>query len=182
MITHIETERLILRKIQHSDAEGIFNTYAQDTELTRYLTWTPHKDIEETHDFVSRVKRNWDLGTEYAFMIVPKETGKLIGCIGSTIKGGKAHGGYVLAQPFWGQGYTTEAFQGLIPQLFSIRGIHRVEAICATENIGSARVMQKAGLTHEGILKHYLMFPYFGEAKDVHMYGLTKQAWQSKTE
>ena len=49
------TERLRLRPPSVSDAETVYNTYATDTEVTRYLMWQPHKSIEETRAFLKRI-------------------------------------------------------------------------------------------------------------------------------
>ena len=53
MLTHkgtqtIETPRLILRKARMEDAEPMFRNWANDTEVTKYLTWPPHENIEVT--------------------------------------------------------------------------------------------------------------------------------------
>ena len=48
----LETERLVLRKPRLDDARDIFEGWAKDREVTRYLTWRPHQRIEETRTFV----------------------------------------------------------------------------------------------------------------------------------
>lgn len=182
MKTTIETRRLVLRKIEATDAEGIFEEYAQDPEVAKYMSWAPHQSLTDTYQFLDLVLENWEKETEFTFLIFPKEGNTLIGCIGASIKDCKAHCGYVLARHAWGKGFTSEAFQALIPELFARQGIERVEAICDLENIGSARVMEKSGLQHEGILRSYLKIPHFEEARDVHIYGLPKKLWQRLTD
>ena len=44
----LETERLVLRELKEEDAESIFNNWAKDKEVTKYLTWEPHQSIETT--------------------------------------------------------------------------------------------------------------------------------------
>ncbi len=50
------TERLTLRPPRPADAEAIFRAYATDPEVTRYLTWAPHRTVEETRQFVERCR------------------------------------------------------------------------------------------------------------------------------
>ncbi|MEM7373948.1 MAG: GNAT family protein [Bacteroidota bacterium] len=175
----IETNRLSLRRIERTDAQGIFEAYAQDPEVTTYMSWAPHQSLEDTFQFLDLVLQHWEEKTEFTYIILPKGQSQLIGCMGASIKGCRAHCGYVLARQAWGNGYTTEAFRALIPELFGLEEVKRIEAICDLQNIASARVMEKAGLEHEGILKSFLNIPAFEEARDVHMYGLAKKSWQT---
>jgi len=60
MIERIETQRCILRKVSIDDAPAIFAAYAQDDDVTRYLSWLPHESIQDTIDFVQRSFDRWD--------------------------------------------------------------------------------------------------------------------------
>jgi RimJ/RimL family protein N-acetyltransferase len=71
--------------------------------------------------------------------------------------------GYVLARQFWGNGYMTEALKTIIDWAFDQNDIYRVWAVCDIENTASARVMVKAGLEKEGILRRWVILPNFGE-------------------
>jgi RimJ/RimL family protein N-acetyltransferase len=70
--------------------------------------------------------------------------------------------GYVLARPCWGQGLMTEALTEVVAWVLTQPPIFRISAVCDVENIGSARVMEKAGLTREGLLRRWLVHPNIG--------------------
>jgi RimJ/RimL family protein N-acetyltransferase len=61
----LKTERLRLRKAKLSDAEAIFRQYAQDAEVTKYVSWRAHKDIEETREYVRMCLLAWDVGKAF---------------------------------------------------------------------------------------------------------------------
>lgn len=96
----LETERLILRKPCMDDVPAIFTSYARDLEVTRYLTWTPHKNIEETYGFMRITLKSWEEGRGYSFAIVPKDLNSVIGMIAMHPQGFKVEIGYVLARPY----------------------------------------------------------------------------------
>lgn len=171
----IETERLVLRKPRMDDALVIFETYAQDPEVTRYLVWRPHKDLQETEQFLLACGRLWRTGKDFAYAITLKEDDKLIGMFGLHPLKLKVEVGYALARPYWGQGYMTEVLRAVIAWVFAQPDIFRVQAICDVENIGSARVMEKAGMTREGLLRRYVLHPNIStEPRDVYMYAVVK--------
>ena len=55
----IETERLLLRKLRADDAEAMFRNWASDPEVTRFLTWPPHKSADFTRELLSEWVKNW---------------------------------------------------------------------------------------------------------------------------
>jgi ribosomal-protein-alanine N-acetyltransferase len=61
MPEHIETERLVLRKPRLDDARDMFEGWTQDQEVTRYLTWRPHAQIEQTEQFVQSCIDAWQV-------------------------------------------------------------------------------------------------------------------------
>jgi RimJ/RimL family protein N-acetyltransferase len=94
----IQTERLVLRTPTLDDAEAIFSGYAQDNQVTRYLMWKPHANIEETKSFLRRCSIGWKDKTEFPWAITTKENGQFIGMIGIRVDGFKAAVGYALAR------------------------------------------------------------------------------------
>jgi len=171
----IETTRLTLRPLLMADAEAIFTEYAQDVEVTKYMTWRPHKDIEETRDFVKRCVLAWEDGSTYPWAITRKEDWRLIGMIESRIKGFSMDIGYVLAKTHWGRGYMPEAAQSVIDWGLAQDGIFRVWALCDVDNLASARVMEKIGMQREGILRRRILHPNVShEPRDVYCYSIVK--------
>jgi len=171
----IQTERLILRKPRIEDASAIFNGYAQDPDVTRYMTWKPHKKIQETEQFLSACMNLWREGKDFAYAITLKENSQLIGMFAVHPMNLKIEVGYGMARLFWGQGYMTEALRAVIDWALVQPDIFRVQAICDVENIGSARVMEKAGMTREGLLRRYVLHPNISdEPRDVYLYAIVK--------
>ena len=171
----IDTERLILRKPRREDAPVIFDAYAQDPEVTRYLVWKPHKNLQETEQFLSACQSLWRAGKDFAYAITLKENGTLIGMFGLHPMKMKIEVGYVLARPYWGKGYMTEALRTVIDWALAQPEIFRVQAICDVDNIGSARVMEKAGMAREGMLRRYALHPNISdEPRDVYMYAIVE--------
>ena len=150
----IETERLILRKIAASDAEDMFNNWASDSEVTKYVTWRPHKTIEDTKGVIDFWLIDIDDADVYRWCIVWKENSQVIGTIDVVNLNEKletAEIGYCLSRKYWGQGVMTEALKVVIDYLFSKAGLNRIVARHNVNNPASGRVMQKSGMIFEGV-------------------------------
>ncbi len=171
----IDTPRLRLRLPEIADAQAIFDQYAQDAEVARYLIWQPHKSMQETIQFLKRVLASWQEGRCFSWVITRKSDYQLIGMIALRIEEHKANLGYLLARAYWGQGYMTEATQALVKLALAQPEIYRVWAVCDTENRASARVLEKAGMSCEGVLRRWLIHPNLSaEPRDCLCYSLTK--------
>ena len=151
----IETERLILRRFRPADAEDMFRNWAQSENVTRYLTWTPHADIEQTRAYIQyKIDRYTD--NCYAWVIEYRPTHEAIGAIdviSSREDIACAVIGYCLSESYWGQGIMTEALGTVIRFLFDEVGYNRIEATHDVNNPASGRVMEKCGLRYEGTLR-----------------------------
>lgn len=170
-----ETERLILRKPRMDDAPAIFEDYAQDPEVTRYLVWRPHKNVEETSYFVNLMLELWDKGTDYSYAITRKGDDRVIGMIAMHMNEFKVRIGYVLARPCWGMGYMAEAARAIVNWLLTQSDVYRVSATCDVENSASARVLEKAGMIREGLLRKYIIHPNVSDIpRDSYMYAVVK--------
>lgn len=169
------TNRLRLRPPAFSDAETIFNTYATDIEVTRYLIWQPHKDIEETKAFLERAIEGWSTENEFSWVITSKESGELIGMAGLRVRDFKADLGYVLGRHFWGNGFATEAVTPIASWALAQPRIYRVWAMCDVENAASARVLEKVGMKREGIMRRSQMHRGVStEPRDSYCYAIVK--------
>ena len=83
--------------------------------------------------------------------------------------------GFVLAKPYWGQGYMTETLKVLIEWCLQQPNIYRVWAFCDVENTSSARVLQKAGMQKEGILRRWIKLPHLDQKpRDCFCYSVVK--------
>lgn len=173
----IETPRLTLRRPRREDAEDIFNAYAQDAEVCRYLIWSPHKSIAETNEFLQRVISAWESGeTRFPYVIMRREDERLLGMIELRLNDYKADVGYVLAREFWNKGFVTEALCAVMDAAFALERVYRVGALCDVDNASSARVMEKAGMIYEGTLRRYSLHPNINahEPRDVRVYAKTR--------
>lgn len=149
----LETKRLILRRYRLEDAFDMFHNWASDSDVTRFLSWSPHKNIETTKEIIEIWMNQYQYDNIYNWGIQLKATGALIGGI-SVVALNEMHFsceiGYCIGKQFWGNGITTEAFLAIIPFLFDEVGMNRISANHDTQNKASGRVMQKTGLFYEG--------------------------------
>ncbi len=158
---HLASERLFLRRLRPDDAEAIFQGYAQDPEVVRYLSWRPHRRIEDTRAFLAWAGEQAAAGLNQSYGILRGDEG-LIGSIAFHRKHDSATTltlGYVLARRHWGQGYVSEALARLVAWALVQPEIHRADAHCHHMNLASARVMEKAGMAREGLLRRYAVYP-----------------------
>lgn len=152
----LETDRLILRPFELDDAESMFNNWASDEEVTKYLTWNTHKSIEETKEILAFWVNQYEKEERINFAIVYKDNNELIGGIDVV---GYLEGvpviGYNLSRKYWNKGIMTEACKKVIELLFSLN--HKkiiIEAM--VENIGSNRVIQKCGGVYDSTYDDYI--------------------------
>ena len=170
-----ETSRLTLRAPVIEDADSIFNNYAADRLVTRYLTWPPHETIKNTHKFITRYENVWLAGTAFPWVLCLKETEEIIGMIELRIEGHRADLGYVLAQDYWEQGFATEAAKLVVEWAMAQPGIYRVWAVCDVDNHPSASVLEKLGMHREGILRRWLFHPNVDKKpRDCYVYSMVK--------
>jgi RimJ/RimL family protein N-acetyltransferase len=171
----LKTERLRLRKAKLSDAEAIFRQYAQDPEVTKYVSWRAHSDVEETRDYMRMCLLAWDVGKAFHWVIERLEDKQVIGMIIARVDKEKWELGYVLARKYWGRGYMTESLKGLIAWALKQKNIFRIWAVCDVDNAASARVMEKAGMQREGILRRWSVHPNISpEPRDSSCYAIVK--------
>lgn len=153
----IETSRLTLRRLEPADAEMMFRNWTSDAQVTRFLRWEAHKTIDDTRNMLQQWIDNYQYDSTYYWGMYLK-TGEMIGSIGITItseydsKGGL---GYKIGSRWWNQGYSSEAAKAVIGYMFCNTDIERIASFSSTENIASRRVMEKAGMRYEGLLRHY---------------------------
>jgi ribosomal-protein-alanine N-acetyltransferase len=167
----ILTERLLLRPPTLADAEQIFSRYGQDPAVSRYVSWVPHRTIEDTEAFLKRTVCDNAEGRSYGFLIFSRSTGDLLGSVGGAIEKHLMQFGYCLARDAWGHGFATEAARAFVAAALQIPGLWRIQAFCDVENTGSARVLEKIGLEREGTLRRYMVLPNMGDTpRDVYCY------------
>jgi ribosomal-protein-alanine N-acetyltransferase len=154
----IETERLILRELSLDDVDDIFG-YASIPEVSTFLLWYPHKSKQDSIDFINFAKDMFAKDISIIWGIELKEEKKLIGIFDlrtMQLINDCAEIGYVISNIYWNRGFISESIQEVIKFCFNELKLNRVEAHCDEENIGSARVMEKAGMKYEGTMREKL--------------------------
>lgn len=172
----INSERLILKEISWDDLEDIHKLHSFP-EVDEFNTLGLPKDIQETEELIRPEIENKGKNPQKSFTwkITLKESGSLIGLAGMTLSCDKFKLGeiyYKLHPDHWGKGYATEVSKALIKSGFEDFKLHKVEAGVATENLKSIRVLEKSGMTREGLRRKIL--PIRGEWKDNYHYAIVE--------
>lgn len=152
----LETARLILRPFTIDDAEAMFEAWASDDEVTKYLTWPSHKSVDGTRAYLNYCAQQYARQDYYQWGIELKERHELIGAIsvvGFMEEIESAELGWALGKRYWGNGYMPEAAARVLDLLFDEVGVNSVCAGHDTSNPKSGRVMQKIGMKFEGVLR-----------------------------
>lgn len=152
----LETERLILRQFTLDDAEAMYNNWANDPEVTRFMTWPPHENAYGTREKLKQWVEEYKDPSNYQWAICPKELGEPIGSISVVAlveERNIVSVGYCIGRKWWHQGITSEAFEAVIRFMFDEVGVNRLEARHNVENPNSGGVMKKCGLTYEGTMR-----------------------------
>ncbi len=141
----LSSKRLHYRKIKDSDAKRIFDCWASDEEVTRYLTWYPHKSVEDTKKIVRMWLDDYEKEDCYRYGIELLGGADLIGMIDVIdYLDGCPMIGYVLGKEYWNKGYMTEALKKICDYLFE-EGFDKILIRADEDNIGSNKVIQKCG-------------------------------------
>ena len=157
--TQVETSRLLLVQPRASDAQAIFERYASDPDVTRYLGWPRHETVAETQAFLQLCDDEWERWPAGPYLIRSRGDGQLIGGSGFHFEGPhEAATGYVLAKDAWGRGYATEAL-GAILTLARQIGVTRLYALCHPGHRASWRVLEKCGFVCDASSTEQAEFP-----------------------
>jgi ribosomal-protein-alanine N-acetyltransferase len=144
-----ETTRLTLRQPQISDAAAIFERYASDPDVTRFLGWPRHQTVRDTEAFLQFSAQEWRRWPAGPYLITLRDGGRLLGSMGLAFQAPHdAMTGYVLAKDAWGKGYATEALAGVIDVAVRI-GVTRLSALCHPDHRPSRRVLEKCGFVRD---------------------------------
>lgn len=155
----LETDRLVLRVPRADDARRVFERYASDPRVTRYLGWPTHRSLSDTQTFLAFCAAEWQRWPAGPFIIESKASGALLGSTGLGFETAQqAATGYVLAHDAWGFGYATEALAAM-RDLAAKLAVSRLYALCHPDHRVSTRVLEKCGFALEGTLAGYAEFP-----------------------
>ena len=168
------TDRLILAAPTSADADAIFERYASDPDVTRYLGWPRHQSVADTQGFLAFSAAEWQRWPAGPYLIRARSDGRLLGSTGLGFeRPDEAITGYVLAKDAWGKGYATEALRAMVDVSRRI-DVLRICAICHPEHHASWRVLEKCGFRRDGSWSKQAEFPNLapGSLQDVLYYEL----------
>lgn len=170
----IETERLLVRKLEMRDADDVFKL----TSDPQMLEYTPMFKLmqtrEEVEAYLDGIIRNYQLGMPENWAIVLKDAKRVVGIISIGPRTSlRAEIAYAVARDCWGKGIATEATKAVVDFGFKSFGLKRIEATCDPKNVASARVLEKSGMTYEGLLKSYICVR--GKMCDRRLYAITEE-------
>lgn len=148
-IKTLTTKRLILRELIEEDAEMMFKNWASDDEVSKYVRWSTHKNVEETIEYIKTERENCKTENHYNWGIVLKERNELIGAIGAfPSEDDRIEIGYNISKKHWRNGYTTEALKEVLRYLSNERNVYNFKCSHAILNPASGAVMKKAGFKY----------------------------------
>ena len=161
----IVTERLLLRRLLPQDADMMYENWASDPEVTRFLRWEPHRNALQTAGLLAAWATLYPNPDYYQWAIVEKATGQVFGSIsiynsllgepqqkaawpGLDLSEGIWEPGYCIGKAWWNKGFTTEALRAVVEYWFRNTDSNWLCCCYAKENPASGRVMQKAGFAY----------------------------------
>jgi len=175
----LETPRLLLRPFTIADAPTV-QQLAGAHEIADTTLNIPHPYPDgAAEQWIAAHPAAFADGTSATFAIVLRAPNVLGGAISLRIEQRHQHAelGYWISVPYWNQGYTTEAATALLSYGFSVLQLHRIYARHLTRNPASGRVMQKLGMTFEGIQREHVINGT--QFEDLACYGMLRREWSS---
>ena len=175
----LETERLILRPVEESDAPDLFSIM-NDPGVTANLLISPPFPEDRVIAWIRSRREAWEKKERLAAAVVLKESGELIGtCSLMNVcwEHMNAELIYWLGKEFWGKGYMTEAVRRMVQFGFEELGLERISVGCFARNKASARVIEKLGFKYEGCARN--RFLKDGEFLDELQFGMIREDYDT---
>jgi RimJ/RimL family protein N-acetyltransferase len=178
MSTNLTTERIILREMEEKDFVAV-HAYASQEKVCQYQPWGPNTE-QETVSFIKEVlvDAKKEPRNRFVFAIALQESGEVIGAgelnrRDHTNRAGEI--GYIVNPTYWRLGIATEVAKLLIGYGFNELKLHRVFATCDPRNTASSRILEKVGMSKEGLLRDDLWMK--DGWRDSLLYSILEQEW-----
>lgn len=176
----IDTERLTLRLIKESDLNDIFS-YCQNPNVARFVTWEPHQTLKDSQKLIDYALSNYSQGRIEPIAVCLKNDPekKVIGTVGLIAVSPKNRTfelAYAIDEKYWGKGFVVEASKPIIDFAFKHYAMERLQCRCRVENPQSSRVMEKLGMSFEGIARSAMFIK--NQTWDMKIYSLLKSEWK----
>ena len=152
----LETERLVLRPFVREDAQAMYENWASDPEVTKFLSWPAYKSIADADRILDIWLADYGKKDFYQWAIVWKDSGQPIGSVSvvnSDDRVEMAEIGYCIGKTWWGRGIMPEAVRAVMAYLFEEVGMLRLEVGHDPDNTASGAVIRKCGFHYEGTLR-----------------------------
>lgn len=177
-----QTQRLILRPWQASDAEDLYQ-YAKDPMIGPAAGWPIHTSVEHSREIIQEV-----LSAEETYAVCLQEENRAIGSIGLVIgersnlhlPDSEGEIGYWIGRPFWGLGFIPEAVQVLLRHGFEHYNLERLWCGYFDGNIKSKRVSEKCGFVYHHTNED-LYWALMDDVRTEHITCLTREDWEKNT-
>lgn len=144
---------MILRPFAIEDAPSMYENWASDPEVTKFMKWPVHSGVEATKELLAEWVKEYEKEDKYEWCLELKETGEPIGSLGAFAVNEKVKSievGYCISRAYWHQGITSEALKAVCAYLLGEVGFQRLEACHDPKNPHSGGVMRKCGFQYEG--------------------------------
>ena len=168
----IETERMLLRKLEFGDAPDL-HLLRSDETVMQYIGRPRSTCIEDMHELIEKIHSDTAESSGISWGIQLKDSTQIIGCIGLyriQKEHYRAEVGYILSPQMWGQGLMTEALVAVLRQSFQQFGFNSIEADTDPENSSSNRMLERNGFRLEGQFKDKFYFE--GKFYDANIYSI----------
>jgi RimJ/RimL family protein N-acetyltransferase len=181
-IINLVANRIQLRLAVSSDMEAIHDLHAKP-ETDRFNALGIPENLEATQTIMSaQIEENQrENPANYTFVIEALDSNTFIGLVGfklGSLKYKTAEIWYKLNQEYWNKGFATEAVVRILEFGFNNLKLHRISAGCATANVGSYKVLEKAGMLREGLSRQ--LIPLKTGWSDCYEYAILADDFQLK--
>lgn len=165
----LTAQRVILRPFVLDDAEDMFMNWANDTDVTKYLSWEAHESVDVTRKYILSLRERYKDNEFYNWGIELKEIRQVIGSISARCnsKTQSVHISYCIGKLWWNKKITREAVQAVTQFFMEEVNVNRIESCFEAGNITAGKVLLRCGFQGEGTLRQ----AYYG------VQGITNLTW-----
>jgi len=160
-IPTLTTARLVLRGFTEDDVDPLYRILS-DADALRYFPDPRPPSRERVQKIISNQLQHWERHGYGWWALEPRSNEELVGWSGLQFisETTEVEVGYLLGQPFWGQGLATEAAQACVQYGFEQLGLQTIVGIVHPENVASQRVIEKLGLSFVDRTRYFGMDCY----------------------
>lgn len=149
----------VLRRLRLADAEAVYERYASDPAVTRWLSFRTHAGVEDARGFCRAMEAEWEAGRIFTYALLEPGDPQAFGTVDARVDGFRVAFGYALARDRWARGHASRALSALVETALAQPQVWRAWAMCDADNPASARVMEKAGMRFEARQRRRLVAP-----------------------